>query len=595
MNGTCTYGQAVDLITHFIRDQNINDNFPDGGIVGKLFHAMKNGLGDFSDEKRSAFPKHDNPITESIWWEKGTEAKKTPEEPSIFSFENGISALGTLAWALPEGGAFASAGVSLVKDLIENTEKRLAWAVKLSQVTNPPANPYDEIVSQVCDKIDDVDVRNDITSVFVEINTIQAMLNQVLLNPKDVTAARTGAIRTDGALDKGYVLGDRGLGATFRLLDSRQWGSLINADQAWIKHPITKSLLSNPEYSDLTLTALAHAATTVVNGLLAYVFLYPLPQEAFSPGWDRKITNAKKARIPYVPKDALRATAGTTPPTNYPHTAWTALNILESLLDPGSTTPNIATRLAKADAVWQKIFDRLWNYIGFGSFVGRRRSGSSSAEGGDSGQWMWFRPEDATKMIKVTTDMALGALGGVRKWDYVTGMRINQIACFDDSLNLEGYDAFLEPYRHFHTTLKLAWIDSGDADSIAKDVASFGATGVATAVRIKELNDSFSSFTYPLVAGGDKHGTGLTYNDVFWLLPDGQDGAEFPDKPGFLSTSAGRDLCAYIGFVLNTYMEAYQYKIDMKTGVNLLTFTNALSTTFRGYHTLVHTTTHDGD
>ncbi len=599
-----TYGHSVDLLTHFLRDQDIRKfhsparplvptgrpEEPQGlalvhsalleaapaSLLACLIDAVQNGLGDFSDAQPKDFPERDTAIEQSLWYRQSKSPdKQLPDEPALFSFDNGISALSTLAWASPEGGAAASAGLTAFKDLADNEGKRWAWMSKLAEVSNPPANPYDTVVDKICSKIDNTDIRRDIRAVFVDINTVQAMLNQVLPNPKEARSVRLGAVQAHG-LEKAFILGDRGLGAVFRLLDSAAWGGLLDAQADWVQYTVDARLSVNPSYAEATLSALSHAATTVVNGLLAYIYLYPLPTEAFDGHWDQTVADPKdptgQRRLRYDPDAAVKATKNTTPPAYARYTAWGAVCILHQLIDPRSKAPNLVSRLKAVNAIWQKICNRLVDNIEFRTHAPAVRNN------------LWYLDSDQSQSTGITAEQSSD---NDRPWRVVCDdlCHDGQVVCTDKLLNAAQADGFLEPYRQFKTALTQSWhavvVDTSSFSSAFDSFAHLLVPTMAvesvgaSLAKVSSLNSGFDHLEYPLVRGGDHHGTGLTYDDVFWASDAGQEAANDPRLPGFLSTSTGRDVCAYLAFVLNNYLEAYDFKIDRQTGANLLTFVNA--------------------
>jgi hypothetical protein len=565
---TLTYADCVVLLSTFIRKQNLKAPGEFGsGAIGHLFDALYREEGDFAESQRSVFPRSEREITESIWYQVAAGAKTPPEEPPPFTFDQVMSAIGTLSFVLGDAGPVAATGVNVLQNIVDNASRRLEWMRSIAQVSNPPDSPYQTVIDQLKAKIDDAQVVQDIESIQENVNKVQSMLNKVLIDPKDVKAAASGRIRTGNSLTKDYVLGSEGLGAVFALIDSEAWGRIQSADGSPAGRTLDAMLHRNPNYAQATVSVYLHVLLTVVNGLLAYAFIYGLPERALHSGWDG--TNDDGSR--YDPLTALVASRTVHSPAP---TAWSVLELLFDRLNP-ETVDNPASwlgRLKDANSSWSAILARLSDVtLSTGQPAYRNK------------MWYLEKTKSSTRVITAKDSVVL------HLWDVVTksACQDGQVAFVDNTLNAAVRDAFVAPYRTFRTHLTQSWAMSDDAvTAILYSLTSSVAAAVEgeTAIQVALWNKDFSSFDYPLVPDG----SASLYNDVFWTEASVHDAAlKDAATPGFLATSQGRDVCAWLGSVLAVYLAAYRFDVDLTNNTTTVEVSTVVRDLLAGVHLAV--------
>ena len=238
------------------------------------------------------------------------------------------------------------------------------YSVKLSEVSNPPPDPFQHVIDDLNAKADTDQVENDINTMFSQIHAIQSLLNEYLASPSqfvptDLKASRGGgplkALKTRPGLTKEYVLDkQQGLGQIFAIEASDTWRKLAGANDEYRHKTIEAELQQNPSYAQATVTAFLHAAVTMITAMQAYAFLYPLPPKAFEPGWD----GTNPDGTPYNPIQAIQATKGQTPPANVPINGWDALNTVFDRVNPSGPL-SFLSRLKEIDDIWSSIYARL--------------------------------------------------------------------------------------------------------------------------------------------------------------------------------------------------------------------------------------------
>lgn len=575
------YKDTAEYLSNFIRCQSVTDSKTMAeGVSEKdyakvnLFSAIYAGKGDFNKNTLVSFQSANEPITSSLWHKK-SRTKPNVEKPELFTFDDALSSIGVLTSCF---GDKADVMFAPLESLAKNSAKRLEWMRKTSQVKNPPNNPYQEVVNQLKEKIDDTSVHETISTVFEQVNDIQEMLNTILHDPSDPHSAANGKIKTSASRTKKYVLGNDGLGAVFKLVRSTEWGLLVDADSKWINKTIDKNLHLKPSYSDVTFNPFMHASLTIVNALLAYAFLYPLPDEAFGLNWDGNVWDENdKQRNPYNYKKAIKATKSVSS-QDFHNTSWDALLILADRLDSTrNLNSSFVKRLRHAKQIWSRIFQRL-NMVSMQVNLPAKRNG------------YWYLDEGKSQTIEVDVDEAYGDL---EKWNIVCDNSCGRdhVALYDSSLNTPIRDGFIEPYRHFSTTLNLNWHVDGDTESVLVGIFSLGTTAAGTAILVKSLNDNFSAFHYPLERGGDHSDDDVqerTYDEVFWTAysPD-YEKLWYADRPGYLATQQGRDTIAWLGLVLQNYCSAYNFSIDTKNDTNTLQFAEVVHDLYTKTHQVI--------
>lgn len=567
-----TYRHNVQILSNFLRKQKIvAPSGPVRAAIPNLFEAIMLEQGDFASKGTGGFPFANRTIDTTLWYQKAASKPPLPEAP-IFTFDNLMSTLGMLSFAIPDVGMFAYAGVGTLQQVVDNVTKQQDLQMKLSEVSNPPPDPFQHVIDDLKAKADTAQVENDINTLFGQIHAIQAVLNEYLLSPSqfvpsDLKAPRSGgpikALKTRPGLTKEHVLDkQQGLGQIFTIEASDTWRKLAGANNEYRNQTIEAELQHNPSYAQATLTAFLHAAVTMLTAMQAYAFLYPLPPKAFEPGWDGKNPDG----TPYDPIQAIRATKGQTPPANLPINGWDALNTVFDRVNPSGGLSFIP-RLKEIDEIWRIIYARL-SAVALQTGLPAHRN-----------LFYWHLETDKSLNRQVSAiDM-----NNDTRWDIITQdvCENNQVAFVDWNLPTEK---FIASYNHFQTHLNAHWeVGTGDSD-LSKTLSTLEIAALGSYVLW--LNNNFTDLDYPLVYPPVGPQIVLpALNEVFWTPASSNDASlNNARQPGFLSTQQGADVCAWLGLILSKYCEAYGFDIDLDKDINTLDFAHLIKSIFYGVY-----------
>ena len=146
--------------------------------------------------------------------------------------------------------------------------------------------------------------------------------------------------------------------------------------------------------------------------------------------------------------------------------------------------------------------------------------------------------------------------------------------------NLPG-EQCIASYNNFHTHLTMNW-SVGLGDSFGTGFLSgFEIAGLGSYVLW--LNEHFKDHTYPLRKGSED--TPGALNSAFWTAASSNDASlNDASQPGFLSTPQGADTCAWLGYILSQYCDAYGFDIDLDNDTNTLDFVHAVENIFYGVY-----------
>jgi VHL beta domain len=564
-----TYQYNVQLLSNFLRKQTIVAPF--GSVwaaIPNLFDAIMTEKGDFTAKGTGDFSVATHTIDTAIWYQKADTKLPLPE-PSLFTFDNILSVVGMLSFAIPDVGMFAFAGVGALQQVVDNVSRELDEKVKLSEVSNPPPDPFQHVVDALVAKADSDEVKRDINTIFGQIHAVQAVLNEYLLSPSqfvpsDLKASRgrpIRAIKTRPGLTREHILdGQQGLGQIFAIEASDTWRKLAGADVAYKDMPLDLGFQQNPYYYQATLTAFLHATVTMLTAMQAYAFLYPLPPKAFEPDWD----GTNPDGTPYNPIQAIRATKGVAPTGNLPKNAWDALNTVFDRVNPSGELSFIP-RLREVNDIWSIIYTRL-------SAVALRTGLPANRNG------YWYLETDKNLTRQVSGSDLNGM--GTDKWDVITeeACSNDQVAFLDWNLTTEK---FIGSYTRFHTHLTQNWQVGLGNDFTSGFFSTFEIAALGPYVQW--LNDHFKEHNYPLIKNSGDAQEPL--NEVFWTAASSNNASlNNANQPGFLSTQQGADVCAWLGFLLSRYCEAYGFDIDLGKDTNTLDFIHLIAKLFYGVY-----------
>ena len=86
--------------------------------------------GDFASKGKGDFPLANSMIDQTLWYQKAASKPPLPQV-SIFTFDNLLSVLGMLSFAIPEVGMFAYAGVGAIQQIADNATNQQALLCKI--------------------------------------------------------------------------------------------------------------------------------------------------------------------------------------------------------------------------------------------------------------------------------------------------------------------------------------------------------------------------------------------------------------------------------------------------------------------------------
>lgn len=572
-----TYSNCVRRLSNFLRNQDfVSPSGDTQSAIANLYEAIMLEQGDFGSKGTIDFPAANREISDTIWHRRAARPTPLPELPT-FSFDNAMSVLGMLSFAIPEIGMFAFAGVGAAQEILGNLGRQADLRVQLAQVSNPPPDPYKQIVDTLTATINTSEVTDDIDTMFGQIHAVQNVLNEYLRGPAqllrtDVGAAQPAllrALKTRPGLTREHVLDERqGLGRIFAIEASDAWSKLAGADAQYRKKPMDHGLRTNPTYAQASLTAFLHACLTMVTAMQAYALLYPLPPKAFEPGWDGKNPDGSA----YDPIAAIKATRGVPPPAGLPKNAWDALNTIFDRVNPAGRM-SFTNRLREIDEIWGLIYARL-NAVTLRTGLPANRDG------------MWYLESDKD----LSRDVSVNDMNGeMDKWAVVSADACegDQVALLDWNLASESA---VDSYTRFHTVLNQEWASTIGHESDNSDFFRGFTTGFLTVFEgggllgyVEWLNEHYDRFEYPIKT--DSTPVTGALSEVFWTARSTND-ASLADArlPGFLSTQQGADTCAWLGLILDKYCAEYGFDLDLDNDTNTLDFARLVAKVFNGIY-----------
>lgn len=568
-----TYGACVRRLSNFLRNQDFVAATGERQTpIANLFEAIMLERGDFGQRGTMEFPVADQPITNAIWYKKAKEPNPLPDIP-LFSFDNAMSVLGMLTFALPTVGAVAFAGVGAAQEILANLGRQEDLKVTLAQVSNPPPDPFKQVVDTLTATINTSAVTDDIDTMFGHIHAVQNVLNEYLVSPSQVLKAGAdvpiAGLRTRPGLTREHVLDEhQGLGRIFAIEASDAWAKIAGADAQFRKKPMPHGLRTNPTYAQASLTAFLHACLTMVTAMQAYALLYPLPPKAFEPGWDGRNPDGSS----YDPAAAIAATRGVAPPAGLPKNAWDALNTLYDRVNPAGRM-SFTHRLKEIDEIWALIYTRLGS-VSLQTGLPANRNG------------MWYLEADRNGQRDVSVNDMNGEMD---KWAVVSAGTCgdNQVALLDWSLPAESA---ISGFTRFHTVLNQEWSTTIGHPSDNNDFFRGVSTGLLTVFEgggllgyVEWLNEHYDYFEYPIKTDSTPFTGALS--EVFWAPPSADD-ASLADarQPGFLATQQGADTVAWLGHVLDKYCAEFGFDVDLDHDTNSVDFARLVGRVFAGIH-----------
>ncbi len=504
--------QMLEVLDIFLkRNPKPND------INFKLNPICANALNLLNDNRWKFYP-YELPLFEgtdkTLWFQKAKNNSGVSEPPELWSVYDTLSVLTMLSFGIPKIGIPLSGMLDGVSHILGNEDARAEYFKRILEAKNQHKSEIERVGDQLKKLISSESVQSELSLIFSQVIELDSLMNDMLLIKRDTFSVQQKGFNPqwlETPRNKKSVLSNEYLGKVWTLVDSFVFDKFIHQSNKLIDKVQELPLIEKPTASMITIGVYCNIITIVVVAIELYAVVRLLPDEALKPGWDPSNFNLNTAiaseRKLY--DDQLYQEK----------TAIDCYVFLADKLDP-SKSENWLTRVdpKTGDAVeaYKKIVARL-NRISFASNLPGFRDG------------FWFLPED--KQI----DLVITPTGKKPSTHFKDQCLSGQSELKDTTLTTSSGDTFVEPFKNFHTELKINWKRPDAAIEIFTSIAG-------TEAIVYDWNRNHSSFTTPW--GGSSG-----YNQVSWGLDESQ--VRF-------------DTIAWLGYVLRNYAQEFNYSIDLK-------------------------------
>jgi hypothetical protein len=586
-----------------VKDQLASQPEEKDSPIDNLFKALyqKKDNSDFSDNYigSDAFKeKYRTTISNAIWYNKAPQKTqpKDSQDVSILSADDLLDLFSTLSWAVPEAGPFLSAGCTIIKHMKDNMEKKqklydeeIKQKEENKEAKNPTTDGYTLVVKQIKDYMQKHEISTENRILFADLESLKDSILKIGLSPIGSGDGETdiplklkkeiNELRQDTLLNRDFWL--RQIGKVFDIVESSELQEIVFANSKFLDNEMEVNLYSKPTFKMVVFEAFIHVSLTIVTALLAYAYLYVLPDEAFTnKDWDKSKFDIDKA---------LKTTDKNNLDGQNRKTASYALRLLHQQLE------RYIERLKDASDIWRQIFERL-------------KKVSFDCEQPAERNSLWYLEKSKQLTVNIVhlkeNDLSTGSIN-----DLFTSRTCedNQIVCLDDTLiNSDGHDLFLEGYFNFNTKLSITW-ETGSLDELKDKVAQswpnylFEAeqfvVSPQTFLSSSELGNDVTKLLYSKLSTvreviyprrKDQEGNGdVPRCDVFWTEGfEKEKISSFRNAclPGFLQTQQGRDIIAWLALILNQYSEEYHFTLNLETQLSTVHIANRLLKVYENFN-----------